>query len=268
MAPACRSCRALRRSGRANAGAVRGKPSRVAGRTTRRSPWSCWAMIPPGSSTRSESSLSGRRSTDLGRSLAYGAALCVARFGNANEHADWETAHHVFTHANALHRMLERIGCSAADGDVSAVRGVLHGAMALYLTRYRNVPPARSPGEGDEQPTICLPMRRRGYRPYSWPSQRVDNGELVVRPASLAPRDGLAKLSRFRGGCPSLGHLGIDERDVIWLARRDKSDGVPSSRRKGSGQSSEEHACCNNRSAVERGVHHVPTTSGAAPGQK
>ena len=89
--------------------------------------------------------------TDLGRSLAYGAALRVARFGNANEHADWETAHHVFTYANALHRMLERIGCSAADGDVSAVRGVLHGATALYLTRYLNVPPARIPGEGDEQ---------------------------------------------------------------------------------------------------------------------
>jgi nitrite reductase/ring-hydroxylating ferredoxin subunit len=89
--------------------------------------------------------------TDLGRSLAYGAALRVARFGNANEHADWETAHHVFTYANALHRMLERIGCSAAGDDVSAVRGVLHGAMALYLTRYLNVPPARIPGEGDEQ---------------------------------------------------------------------------------------------------------------------
>jgi hypothetical protein len=48
--------------------------------------------------------------------------------------------------------MLERIGCSAADGDVSAVRGVLHGAMALYLTRYLNVPPARIPGEDGEQP--------------------------------------------------------------------------------------------------------------------
>jgi hypothetical protein len=43
---------------------------------------------------------------DLGRSLAYAAALRVARFGNANEHADWETAHHVFTYANAVHQML------------------------------------------------------------------------------------------------------------------------------------------------------------------
>ena len=95
--------------------------------------------------------LAGAAPSDLGRSLAYGAALRVARFGNANEHGDWETAHHVFTHANALHQMLERIGSSAADGHVSAVRGVLHGAMALYLTRYLNVPPARIPGEDGER---------------------------------------------------------------------------------------------------------------------
>jgi hypothetical protein len=95
--------------------------------------------------------LAGAAPSDLGRSLAYGAALRVARFGNANEHADWETAHHVFTYANALDQMLERIGSSAADGDVSPVRGVLHGAMALYLTRYLNVPPARIPGEDGER---------------------------------------------------------------------------------------------------------------------
>ena len=47
---------------------------------------------------------------DLSQFLAYGAALRVARFGNANEHADWETAHHVFTSANAVHQMLTRIG--------------------------------------------------------------------------------------------------------------------------------------------------------------
>jgi hypothetical protein len=89
----------------------------------------------------------GASAVDLGQSLAYGAALRVARFGDANEHADWETAHHVFTYANALHRMLMRIGASDADGQVAAARGVLHGAMALYLTRYLNVPPARIPGD-------------------------------------------------------------------------------------------------------------------------
>ena len=93
----------------------------------------------------------GAAPTDLSRSLAYAAALRVARFGNANEHADWETAHHVFTYANAIHQMLKRIGTANTDGHVTAVRGVLHGAMALYLARYLNVPPARIPGEGGEQ---------------------------------------------------------------------------------------------------------------------
>jgi nitrite reductase/ring-hydroxylating ferredoxin subunit len=93
----------------------------------------------------------GAAPADLGRSLAYGAALRVARFGNANEHSDWETAHHVFTYANAVHQMLERIGTANTDGHAAGVRGVLHGAMALYLTRYLNVPPARIPGDGDDQ---------------------------------------------------------------------------------------------------------------------
>jgi hypothetical protein len=88
---------------------------------------------------------------DLSRSLAYGAALRIARFGNANEHGDWETAHHVFTYANALHQMLKRIGTAHTDEHATAVRGVLHGTMALYLTRYLNVPPARIPGEDGEQ---------------------------------------------------------------------------------------------------------------------
>ncbi|OKO83127.1 (2Fe-2S)-binding protein [Bradyrhizobium sp. NAS96.2] len=93
----------------------------------------------------------GAAPTDLGQSLAYAAALRVARFGNANEHADWETAHHVFTYANAVHQMLTRIGTANIDTRVAAVRGVLHGATALYLARYLNVPPARIPGDAGER---------------------------------------------------------------------------------------------------------------------
>jgi len=93
----------------------------------------------------------GAAPTDLSRSLAYAGALRVARFGNANEHGDWETAHHAFTYTNALDQMLRRIGSASSDSHVSAVRGILHGAMALYLTRYLNVPPARIPGERGER---------------------------------------------------------------------------------------------------------------------
>jgi nitrite reductase/ring-hydroxylating ferredoxin subunit len=92
----------------------------------------------------------GAAVTDLGRSFAYAAALRLARFGTANEHADWETAHHVFTYANAVHQMLKQIGTADRNAHIEAVRGVLHGAMALYLARYLNVPPARIPGDNGE----------------------------------------------------------------------------------------------------------------------
>src|SRR5262249_46082740 len=93
----------------------------------------------------------GASPADLGRSLAYAAALRVARFGSANEHSDWETAHHAFTYANAAHQTLKRIHSAGLGEPVPAVRAVLHGAMALYLARYLNVPPAALPGEDGER---------------------------------------------------------------------------------------------------------------------
>ena len=120
----------------------------------------------------------GAAPADLGRSLAYGAALRVARFGNANEHADWETAHHVFTYANAVYQMLRRIGIATID-HLAAARAVLHGAMALYLTRYLNVPPARIPGEGDEQLDDLPADEGRSGPPCSTPSTGSDR--LILR---------------------------------------------------------------------------------------
>ena len=95
----------------------------------------------------------GAAFADLGRSLCYAAALRIARFGTANEHGDWETAHHVFTYCNAVHQGLKRIGSDPdlAAESVESVRAVLHGAIAIYLIRYLNVPPARLPGEGDDR---------------------------------------------------------------------------------------------------------------------
>jgi hypothetical protein len=93
----------------------------------------------------------GAAPADLGRSLAYAAALRVARFGTFNEHSDWETAHHVFTYANAVDRLLQRIGSENIDGDFAAMRAILHGAMAIYLARYLNVPAARLPGDAGDR---------------------------------------------------------------------------------------------------------------------
>jgi hypothetical protein len=51
-----------------------------------------------------------------------------------------------------VHQGLKRIG---ADRELAGqcgepLRAVLHGAIAIYLIRYLNVPPARMPGEGDD----------------------------------------------------------------------------------------------------------------------
>jgi hypothetical protein len=94
----------------------------------------------------------GASCADLGRSLGYAAALRVARFGTANEHGDWETAHHVFTYCNAVHQVLKRIDGNPEHLDfVEASRAVLHGALAIYLIRYLNVPPAWLPALGDDR---------------------------------------------------------------------------------------------------------------------
>ncbi len=85
----------------------------------------------------------GARGADLGRALAYAAALRVARFGTSNEHSDWDTAHHAFTYCNALHQLLKRVGADTPD----TLRGIFHGAMRLWLIRFLNVPPARLPEE-------------------------------------------------------------------------------------------------------------------------
>ncbi|WP_119303637.1 Rieske (2Fe-2S) protein [Dongia deserti] len=133
----------------------------------------------------------GASPADLGKALAYAAALRVARFGTANEHSDWETAHHVFTYTNALHQALKRIGSEAvsANAPVEAARGLLHGAMALHLARYLNVPPAALPGENggedgdrlDQLPTAVEEIRTTLLDAFDRQQQVDTAARLVAR---------------------------------------------------------------------------------------
>jgi hypothetical protein len=129
----------------------------------------------------------GASPADLGKSLAYAAALRVARFGTANEHSDWETAHHVFTYTNALHQALKRIGCEGGilSAPVEAARGLLHGAMALYLARYLNVPAAALPGEQgdrlDDLPTTVEDIRAALLDTFDRQQQVDGSARLVAR---------------------------------------------------------------------------------------
>ena len=144
----------------------------------------------------------GAAPSDLGRSLAYAAALRVAHFGSANEHSDWETAHHVFTYANGIHQMIKRIGITDSDRHAEAVRSILHGAMALYLARYLNVPPARIPGDGgdllDDLPTDVEALRTALLDAFDRQRQVDLAARLVARHLTLGhpPRALIATLGQ------------------------------------------------------------------------
>jgi hypothetical protein len=107
----------------------------------------------------------GAAPADLGRAVAYAAALRVARFGTANEHADWETAHHAFTYCNAVHQALKRLGNERVgeNGYVEAVRCVprRNGGLSRPLSQ-RSV--ARLPGEGEPLDYLPLAPTRSGTR--------------------------------------------------------------------------------------------------------
>ncbi|MDQ1447314.1 MAG: hypothetical protein QOC79_285 [Actinomycetota bacterium] len=83
--------------------------------------------------------LSGATDEELGRALAYAAALRIVRFHTRNDHADWDTVHHSFTAANALHQAMCR------NPTLELRRAAVHAALRIYLDRFLNVPAARLP---------------------------------------------------------------------------------------------------------------------------
>jgi nitrite reductase/ring-hydroxylating ferredoxin subunit len=89
-----------------------------------------------------EAVAAGARPEELGRALAYAAALRITRFHTRNDHGDWDEVHHAFTAANALHQALRR------SPSLPLLRGVYHGALRIYLDRFLNIPAARLPGPG------------------------------------------------------------------------------------------------------------------------
>src|SRR3954452_17684756 len=108
----------------------------------------------------------GAEPQDLSRALCYAAALRVAWFSTSNEFSDWDEAHHAFTYCHALHRLTGRVGSGKHPADrvgSELLRGIFHGAMAVYLNRFLNIPPARLPdaaaGTLDDLPTDAEELR-------------------------------------------------------------------------------------------------------------
>src|SRR5439155_532605 len=110
--------------------------------------------------------VAGARPEELGRAVAYAAALRITRFHTQNDHADWDEVHHAFTAANALHQALRRSPSPAL------LRGVYHGALRIYLDRFLNIPAARLPSAG---PADLEEL------PGCWDSEgRVDDAGTIV----------------------------------------------------------------------------------------
>jgi nitrite reductase/ring-hydroxylating ferredoxin subunit len=81
----------------------------------------------------------GATEEQVGRGVAYAAALRIARFHVQNDFGDWNTVHHSFTSANALHHALTR------SPSPELLRGAVHAVLRVYLDRFLNVPAARLP---------------------------------------------------------------------------------------------------------------------------
>ena len=83
----------------------------------------------------------GASPEELARRVAHAASVRLARFATSNEVTDWFSVQHTLNFANAAHQAVSRVA------NAPTVRAVFQAAIAVYVDRYLNVPPARRPGE-------------------------------------------------------------------------------------------------------------------------
>ena len=115
----------------------------------------------------------GATAEELARVVTYAAARRVAHFGTSNEFRDWNTVHHTFTYANAVH------GAARRTDDWVIYRGVFDAAMNVYLDRFLNTPPTPVPEpEGDGDPDELLDELRQCFE--------VESDEEVDRAGRLS----------------------------------------------------------------------------------
>jgi nitrite reductase/ring-hydroxylating ferredoxin subunit len=86
-----------------------------------------------------EAAHAGASAEQLARAVAFASALRLVQFHVQNDVGDWDTVHHTFTTASAVHQAIVR---HPTD---ELVRGVVQCAMRVYLDRFLNIPAARVP---------------------------------------------------------------------------------------------------------------------------
>ena len=78
----------------------------------------------------------------------------LARFAPSNEVGDWFNPQHTFIFSNAVAQAVRR------SETAGVVRSIYDAAMAVYLDRYLNVPPAPLPPCRPTSPTPTLTRTR------------------------------------------------------------------------------------------------------------
>ncbi|WP_049898272.1 Rieske (2Fe-2S) protein [Halococcus agarilyticus] len=90
----------------------------------------------------------GATTRQLADAVARAATRRVLWFATNNEFNDWNTVHHTFTYANAVHRATRKTDAT------ELYRACFDGAMSVYLDRFLNSPraPVPDPDESDRDP--------------------------------------------------------------------------------------------------------------------
>lgn len=120
----------------------------------------------------------GAHEEQAGQALAYAAALRITRFHTQNDFGDWDTVHHSFTTANALHHSLQR------SPSPELLRGAVHSALRICLDRFLNVPAARLPNSDLADLAQCWEIQGEvdaaGSIVYGYLRSGGDRGALVA----------------------------------------------------------------------------------------
>ena len=133
----------------------------------------------------------GATARQLAQRVAYAGARRIAHFGTANEFGDWNTVHHTYTYANAVHGLAGRTDAQ------EIYRGVFDASMNVYLDRFLNTPPTPLPDpDGDADPDAALEALLETFEVEA--DDEVDRaGELTA--AYLAAGGDVDRLKRALG---------------------------------------------------------------------
>ena len=121
--------------------------------------------------------LEGVPAVELAGTVAYAAGRRVVHFHVSNEFDDWNTVHHTFTYANAVHMGMRRAPSAWL------ARAIFDGALSIYLERFLNVPKQAIPkpsGASSKPADLLALFDRQG--------QVDETGQVVVDMLATRPR--------------------------------------------------------------------------------